>query len=99
MPVWLGWRANSVYTKVGQIVSPSSKFLLTDSPMPWCKDHTDYNSNSYFTRFLSNSGNARSAGISILPERHEKGFEALMGDNHVEFRTKASVTTADVTYK
>ena len=68
--------------------------------MPWCRDNTTGNSSTaYFTRFLANTGNARSAGIAILPERHEKGFEALMGDNHVEFRTKASATTADVTYK
>ena len=96
--VWAGLRSTSKYYKTIQLSSPSSKMLMTDSPMPWCASHTTYNSTGYYCKNLANTGNAKTEAIKILPERHNNGFNTLMADMHCEFRTRASVTTTDITF-
>jgi len=98
--VWAGQKQNNIFNKVNTIKKPlSSKIVLTDSPMPQ-SEALGYGSgnSSYYHRNLSNTGNSKATAISIMPERHGKGFNALLADMHYEFRTRASVTTTDITF-
>ena len=99
--VWAGEKQFNKFNKVNTIKKPlSSKIVLTDSPMPQSQalgfgSGTD---SGYYYRNHSNTGNSKAEAISIMPERHGKGFNALLADMHCEFRTRASVTTTDITF-
>ena len=98
--VWAGFLGTQYYNKTTAVKNLSDKLLYTDSPMPWSKKNgMSLTSNAYFYQNLSNTGNSKATAISILPERHGKGFNAMHGDLSVQFHARGSVTTSQITFK
>ena len=98
--VWAGWLGTKYYNKTTAVKNLSDKLLFTDSPMPWSrKNGMSLTSTAYFYQNLSNVGNSKDSAISILPERHGNGFNALHGDLSVQFHKRGSVTTSQITFK
>ena len=100
MFVWAGSRhdiknTHKWFVKPARVKNISGKLIVTDSPMPASAD-LNYGSNSYYVKNLANPSNAPATAISILPRRHGKRFNALMGDGSAGSHMREMIKKEDV---
>ena len=100
MFVWAGSRydmqnTHKWFVKPARVKNISGKLIVTDSPMP-ASAALNYSGNGYYIRNLSNPNNSPTTAISILPRRHGKRFNALMGDGSASSHMREMIKKEDV---
>ena len=87
-----GW-----FVKPDKVKNVSNMMLIQDSPMPYIATGNQTAENvGYYTSNLGNPGNSLQAAIDIMPFRHTKRFNALMGDGHVASYSRYEVKTTQL---
>ena len=104
MIVWAGSRFitdNSKpykwYVKPNRVKNISSKLVVTDSPMP-DSAALGYDNKGYYASNLGNPSNSKTTAISILPRRHGKRFNALMGDGSVGTHMREMIKSSQLDF-
>ena len=102
MIVWAGHHygtGGGWYVKPGKVANASKMIVIQDSPMPYkaIGSQTSEAAGYYYSN-LSNPGNSKQAAIDIMPMRHTKKFNSLMGDGSVKHLSRYEVTTDNIAW-
>ena len=100
MNLWAGFNGqHPQYHRFSRVKRLSTRFLVTDSATPESMAGITTWNDAYYTRNASNGGNVKSTFAASMPSRHNKKFNVLMADMHIEARPREKCTAQDLEYK
>ena len=101
MNLWAGFNGISPqYHRFSRVKKLSTRFLMTDSATPESiVGHVGTWNDAYYYINASNGSNVKSMFAATMPPRHNRKFNVLMADTHVEIRAAEDCTAQDLEYK
>ena len=91
----IGW-----YVKPTRNKDVASKLVIQDSPMPYIPTGNQTAASvGYYASNLGNPGNSLQSAIDIMPFRHTKKFNTLLGDGHVGSFSRYEIKTSQIDWE
>ena len=100
MNLWAGYNGDHPqYHRFSRVKRLSTRFLVTDSATPESMAGITTWNDAYYTRNAANGGNVKSTFAASMPSRHNRKYNVLMADTHIELRDPKDCTAQDLEYK
>ena len=99
MNLWAGFNGTSLFYKTSRVKNITSRFLMTDSATPESMAGYFSWSDAYYYKNAAVPGNSKASAAAAMPPRHNKKFNVMMADLHVELRDPKDSKAQDLEYK